>query len=385
MRFSACCQTALAGPSMTPALTSSPRWAGRQCRNMASGAAPAHQGLVDLVAGEGVLALALLRLPGPSRSTRRCTRRRRRPTASPGRSVRVTVGAGGAGPVDCHRVDAGARAGWPAGRRSRPARRPGSGCGRRCCRRRPTPRCGPPGCPQRWRRVSRSASAWQGWARSESRLTMGTSSTAAMRFEHGVVEDAGPDDAVVASQDPGDVLDALAVVDADLVAPDGDGVAAEADDRHLGGVAGPGRRLLEDERHAPARRGPGSGVGSARPGRAPPSARPGSGRRSRGSAASAAAPTATGAARIATASSISSSLTSSDGASRNAVGVTALTTRPASRAAAATGPAVFPLLQLGGDQQSQAPHRCDARQLLEGGHQVRAPASGPGPGRPRPP
>ena len=46
--------------------------------------------------------------------------------------------------------------------------------------------------------------------------------------------------------------------------------------------------------------------------------------------------------RMATASSISSSVTSSDGASRRAVGVTALTTRPASRAAAATGPALLP-------------------------------------------
>jgi len=36
-RFSACCQTALAGPSITSSVISSPRWAGRQCRTMAFG------------------------------------------------------------------------------------------------------------------------------------------------------------------------------------------------------------------------------------------------------------------------------------------------------------------------------------------------------------
>ena len=38
-RFSASRNTRDCGPSMTPADTSSPRWAGRQCRKMASGAA----------------------------------------------------------------------------------------------------------------------------------------------------------------------------------------------------------------------------------------------------------------------------------------------------------------------------------------------------------
>ena len=41
------------------------------------------------------------------------------------------------------------------------------------------------------------------------------------------------------------------VVDADLVAPDGDRVAAELEHGHLGRVAGPVGRFLEDQRHAP--------------------------------------------------------------------------------------------------------------------------------------
>ena len=40
-RLAAWGQTRLRGPSMTAAAISSPRWAGRQCRTTASGAAPA--------------------------------------------------------------------------------------------------------------------------------------------------------------------------------------------------------------------------------------------------------------------------------------------------------------------------------------------------------
>ena len=142
-----------------------------------------------------------------------------------------------------------------------------------------------------------------------------------MASQDGVVEDPGPDDPVVAGQDPGDVLDALPLVDADLVAPDGDGVAAEADDSHLGGVAGPGRRLLEDQRHPAAGQDLGR-VGDLRPGR---------GRRRRARLGvevvdleevshHGAHPLGAedAGSRMATASSISSSVTSSDGASRSA-------------------------------------------------------------------
>jgi hypothetical protein len=41
MRFAACCHTSDCGPSITSSVTSSPRCAGRQCRNTASGVAAA--------------------------------------------------------------------------------------------------------------------------------------------------------------------------------------------------------------------------------------------------------------------------------------------------------------------------------------------------------
>ena len=53
MRLAACSQTSDAGPSITSAATSSPRWAGRQCMNTAPGPAAAMSAGVDLVAGEG--------------------------------------------------------------------------------------------------------------------------------------------------------------------------------------------------------------------------------------------------------------------------------------------------------------------------------------------
>ena len=66
-------------------------------------------------------------------------------------------------------------------------------------------------------------------------------------------------------------------------------------------------------------------------------------------------------ARIATAASISSSVTSSDGSNRSAVGVTVFTTSPASRHAVATGPASMPVVELGGEEQADTPHVGDAR------------------------
>src|SRR5205085_6010644 len=71
----------------------------------------------------------------------------------------------------------------------------------------------------------------------------------------------GGDDAVIAGERPGDILRALARVDADLFLLDIDRMAAELDDRHLGRIAGARRRLLEQERdplplHRPAEVGP---------------------------------------------------------------------------------------------------------------------------------
>ncbi len=54
IRLAASGHTRLAGPSMTDADTSWPRWAGRQWRKTASGAAARHERVVDAVAGEGV-------------------------------------------------------------------------------------------------------------------------------------------------------------------------------------------------------------------------------------------------------------------------------------------------------------------------------------------
>ena len=68
----------LRGPSTTAPVTSSPRWAGRQCRKTASGAASAQEGVVDGEPLELPRAASPPRPPGPSTSTRRCRRRRRR-------------------------------------------------------------------------------------------------------------------------------------------------------------------------------------------------------------------------------------------------------------------------------------------------------------------
>ena len=97
------------------------------------------------------------------------------------------------------------------------------------------------------RSVSRSASAWHGWARSDSRLTTGTSTAAAMRSSTRVVEHPGRDQRAVAGEGAGDVLGRLPRVDPDLLGPDVDRVPAEPDDRHLGRRPGAGRRLLEQQ------------------------------------------------------------------------------------------------------------------------------------------
>ena len=90
-------------------------------------------------------------------------------------------------------------------------------------------------------------------------------------LDHLVAEDPGGEHGVVAGHDPGDVLDGLAGVEAHLLAPRVDGMAAELEDRDLHRLAGAVRRLLEDQRRAPARQraaqvGDGQlGAGPARP------------------------------------------------------------------------------------------------------------------------
>ena len=88
-----------------------------------------------------------------------------------------------------------------------------------------------------------------------------------------VVEDPGADHGVVAGQGAGHVLGRLPGVDADLGALDVDGVAAEGDHGHLGGVAGAGRRLLEHEGRPPPGEDGGAAAGGRRPGPGPRRAR----------------------------------------------------------------------------------------------------------------
>ena len=114
-------------------------------------------------------------------------------------------------------------------------------------------------------------------------------------------------------------------VEADLLAADVDRVAAERRDRHLDRDARAGRRLLEQRgdalpgEHAagPRRASAFHAIGAVEDARAAaPGSRSSTSRKSRVMTA----PSRSTAARIATASSISASVTSSDGASRSALG-----------------------------------------------------------------
>ena len=75
------------GPSITAVATSSPRWAGRQCRNTASGAAGRHQRRSDPVGLQVVRGAAGARPRRPSTPRRRC-RPRGSVTASRGSGER---------------------------------------------------------------------------------------------------------------------------------------------------------------------------------------------------------------------------------------------------------------------------------------------------------
>jgi hypothetical protein len=67
-----------------------------------------------------------------------------------------------------------------------------------------------------------------------------------------VRERAGAEHGEVAGQHPGDVRDRLPFAEADLVRADRHRMPAELHDRHLGGVAGAGGGLFEDQPGAPA-------------------------------------------------------------------------------------------------------------------------------------
>ena len=78
-----------------------------------------------------------------------------------------------------------------------------------------------------------------------------------------MVEDPGTQHAVVAGQRAGDVLCRLAGVEAHLGALDVHGMPAQVDHRHLAGVPGPRRGLLEEQCHALAGQVAGRRVGSS--------------------------------------------------------------------------------------------------------------------------
>ena len=112
--------------------------------------------------------------------------------------------------------------------------------------------------------VNTSASACNGWARSDSRLTTGTVATSTMRSSTACSKTRAASTRVVALEDPGDVLDRLARVEADLVRSGVDGMAAELHHGHLGRVPGAGRRLLEDAGPPRGHRAAGSSAASGR-------------------------------------------------------------------------------------------------------------------------
>ena len=72
-RFAACCQTAERGPSITPAATSSPRCAGRQCRKTGVRRGPTQELLGRRGTARAVAGGRRARLPRPSTSRRRCS------------------------------------------------------------------------------------------------------------------------------------------------------------------------------------------------------------------------------------------------------------------------------------------------------------------------
>jgi len=143
-----------------------------------------------------------------------------------------------------------------------------------------------------------------------------------------------------AGERPGDVGRRLARPHPHLVAPQRDRVPAQRAHGHLAGDPGPGRWLLEQQGHAVSGQRVGHGARVGLPGQGALEER---GQLGRGQivqleqAAGAHAATACSApARIETARAISSSPTRSGGASRRAVGVTALTTSPSARQRVAT-------------------------------------------------
>ena len=368
MRLPACCHTTDCGPSITSAVTSSPRCAGRQCRNTADSAA-AFISAASIVqpANARRRSVGFLFLP------------HRRPHVGVDRvgvAHRVVRVAGEldraaeiAGPIDHDGVElvAGRRGDDELDARERGRERERRGDvvavadvreAASLERRRTSSR-----------NVRRSASAWHGWAASESRLTTGMSTRRAIRSSERRARTRAPRSRGTCSRACARRLRRSRAVDADLLVAEVDRVAAERRDRDLDRDAGAGRRLLEERGHALP------GEHAAAPRRARPSTR----RRGRGCAPAggievvdleevAASCLHRGAAPSRGSRPLRrspSSVTSSDGASRSALGVTALTIKPDVQAPLRDVLGVDPVARARPRAQAEAAHRDDAGDLLQ--------------------
>ncbi len=98
-----------------------------------------------------------------------------------------------------------------------------------------------------------SAIAWQGCEASERALMTGTVGVPGQLLDGRVRERPDGQGVDVLADHPGEVGDALADAQADVLAAEEDRVAAQLGDRRLEADAGPQRGLLEDQAERPAR------------------------------------------------------------------------------------------------------------------------------------
>ena len=176
----------------------------------------------------------------------------------------------------------------------------------------------------------------------------------------------------------GDVLDRLARVETDLFGPDVDRVTARASrppSRSRSGCVPKASRTAPRRRARRARPEPGRDRPSTRsPGRARRRGEPGRDRRLRGTNVHAPPPPRQAAATIATASSISASVTSNDGASRSALAGHRVQHEARIEASLRDNLGVEPGSELGRDQQARRRARRPRRRPSAGPPRAAAPA-----------
>ena len=219
-RFSAWSHTTECGPSITSSVISWPRWAGRQCSTMTSGAASVDELLVELVGGEHERALVGLGLLAHARPDVRVQ------DVGPGRRLDRVVGdLDGAARLRGDLLGAvhHLRDRLEPGRRGDPhghARDFAPASSSECATLLPSPEVGEraPGqsSPSRSRIVSRSASAWQGCSKSESEFTTGHGGGAREHLQPLLLEGPQHDRVDVAGQHAAGVLDRLAAAQLEL-------------------------------------------------------------------------------------------------------------------------------------------------------------------------